>query len=65
MDDTAKQEGGKVETYDYENDFQILTPKEKREVLKNAKHLLNLQKEDNAVLADASVPQKECEKRLA
>jgi hypothetical protein len=44
MNDTAKRKGRNVETYDYRNDFQILTSKEKRLILKNAKHLLKLQK---------------------
>jgi hypothetical protein len=30
MNGTAKREGRKVETYDYGNDFQLLTLKEKR-----------------------------------
>ena len=59
MKNTTKQEGGKVEHYDYGSDFQILTRKEKREVLKNAKHLLKLQKDNVAVLADASVLENE------
>jgi hypothetical protein len=51
MKDTAKQEGVKGEPYDYSKDFKILTRKEKRALLKNAKTLLKLQKE-NALLAD-------------
>jgi hypothetical protein len=53
MDDTAKQEGGNVEPYDYGSDFLILTRKEKRAVLKNAHHLLKLQKDNDAVSGDA------------
>ena len=58
MDDTARQEGRKAETYDYLSDFQILPLKEKRGILKNAKHLLKLQKEDAVILADTG----SCEK---
>jgi hypothetical protein len=59
MNDTAKQEGCRVETYDYGIDFRFLTSKEKRGILKNAKHLLKLQKENNALLATAG----SCEKQ--
>ena len=45
MNDTEIKEGYKVETYDYTSDFLFLTLKEKRGVLKNAKHLLKLQKD--------------------
>jgi hypothetical protein len=55
MKDTAKQEGVKGEPYDYSKDFKVLTLKEKRGVLKAAKNLLKLQK-DNALLADAPCP---------
>jgi predicted Fe-S protein YdhL (DUF1289 family) len=59
MNNTVKQEGCNVETYDYRSNFQILTPKEKREVLKNAKRLLKLQKGNNAMLANAPMPENE------
>jgi hypothetical protein len=62
MDDTSKQEGGNVEPYDYGSDFLILTRKEKRGVLKNAQHLLKLQKENDAVFVDMPVSKKESEK---
>ncbi|GHV00373.1 hypothetical protein FACS189483_10390 [Spirochaetia bacterium] len=51
MKDKAKQEGVKGESYDYSKDFKVLTRKEKRALLKNAKTLLKLQKE-NALSAD-------------
>jgi hypothetical protein len=57
MDNTAKQEGCNVENYDFRSDFQILNLKEKRKVLKNAKRLLKLQK-DNAI-AEVPVPPNE------
>jgi hypothetical protein len=63
MKDTAKQEGVKAEPYDYSKDFKILTPKEKRGILKNAKTLLKLQKENNALLADAPPVENEGEKQ--
>jgi DNA-binding transcriptional regulator GbsR (MarR family) len=56
---TVNQKGGKVETYDFGSDFKILTPKEKREILKNAKNLLKLQMENNVLPAGAHVRQKE------
>ena len=56
MNDMAKQEGRWVETYDYGNDFQLLTPKEKRGILKNAQTLLKLQKENDVL--PAPLPQK-------
>ena len=46
MDNTVKQDDDFVEPCNFENDFQILTLKEKRAVLKNARHLLELQKKD-------------------
>ena len=52
MKDKARQAGVKGEPYDYSKDFRILTLREKRGILKNAKDLLKLQKE-NALLADA------------
>ena len=65
MNDMSIKDSCNVETYDFRSDFQFLTLKEKREVLKNAKHLLNLQKKNNALFADANLSQNECEKRLA
>jgi len=56
---TVKQKDSKVETYDFGSDFQILTPKEKRVVLKNAKLLLKLQMENNILPVGANVRQKE------
>jgi len=52
MKNTVKQKGSKVETYDFGSDFQILTSKEKREILKNAKNLLKLQMENNILFTD-------------
>lgn len=52
MNDMSIKDSCNVETYDYESDFQFLTLKEKHEVLKNAKQLLKLQKEDAEMVAD-------------
>jgi hypothetical protein len=49
MNGTANHEERMVETYNYGSDFQLLTLKEKRGILKSAKSLLKLQR-DNAVL---------------
>ena len=59
MENTVKQKDSKVETYDFGSDFQILTQKEKREILKNAKNLLKLQMENNTPTASAYVRQNE------
>ena len=59
MNSAEKQKGCKVEIYDYRSDFLFLTRKERRGVLKNAKQLLKLQKENNAIFVDAPIPQKE------
>ncbi|MDR1317228.1 MAG: hypothetical protein LBK13_10180 [Spirochaetales bacterium] len=53
MKDTVSQGGINGESYDYSKDFKILTPVEKWEILKSAKNLLKLQKE-NTLLADVS-----------
>jgi len=47
MNDTEKQEMCKVENYDYESDFQLLTSKEKRQILRTAKDLYDLQKKND------------------
>ncbi|GHV71609.1 hypothetical protein AGMMS49928_24180 [Spirochaetia bacterium] len=52
MKDKARRVGAEGESYDYCKDFKILTVEEKRGILKNAKDLLRLQKE-NIPLADA------------
>jgi hypothetical protein len=49
MNYTAQQKGYKVETYNYGNDFQFLSREEKRGLLKNAKKLLRLQRENDVV----------------
>jgi hypothetical protein len=54
MEHTAGQEAVKEESYDCSKDFTVLTPVEKRYVLKTAKNLLKLQRK-NALLADAPV----------
>jgi hypothetical protein len=51
MNGMAKHEGCKVETSNYGNDFQLLTLKEKRGILKNAKSLLKLQKDNDGLCA--------------
>jgi hypothetical protein len=50
MDNKAAHESRKVENYNFKGDFQILTLKEKRGILKNAKTLLKLQKEEDILL---------------
>lgn len=49
MNDTTWHKSLKVEIFDFENDFKILTLKEKHVVLKNAKSLLRLQKENEVL----------------
>jgi hypothetical protein len=46
MEYTAGQEAAKGESYDCSKDFKVLTPAEKRYVLKTAKNLLKLQREN-------------------
>jgi len=58
MKNMAIKKSCNVETYDYSSDFKFLTKKEKREVLKNAKKLLKLQKENNALPADVNIKKK-------
>jgi hypothetical protein len=60
MNNKAGKEGVKEESYDYGNDFKVLPRKEKRGLVKNAKTLLKLQREN--ALADAPVPPNEAEK---
>jgi hypothetical protein len=43
------ESGGKVETYDFREDFKALTPLEKRVALENAKNLLKVQKAGKGV----------------
>jgi hypothetical protein len=62
MKDKAEQEGVKGESYDYGNDFKVLSLKEKRGLVKNAKTLLKLQKD--ALLADSPAPPIEAEKLM-
>jgi hypothetical protein len=60
MNNMVNLENNKVEKCDYENDFQILTLKEKRGILKNAKTLLELQKKESVLMSgDASLHQNE------
>jgi hypothetical protein len=59
MDNTSKNEGCKVETYNFRNDFQLLTRKEKRNILRNAKLLLKLQRDNGGLITVAAAPQKE------
>jgi len=58
MNDKTKKVEVNRESFDYSDDFSFLTLKEKREVLKNAKYLLRLQKDNVAMLTD-NKPQKE------
>jgi len=50
MYNTVNHEDRNVDFYNYENDFLILTNKEKRGILRNAKTFLRLQKENNFFL---------------
>jgi uncharacterized protein YutD len=45
----AKHKNCIAEPCNYGNDFLLLTEKEKREVLKNAKNLLKLQKKNDII----------------
>jgi hypothetical protein len=56
MDSTTKNEMCKVETYNCGDDFQLLTRKEKRNILRNAKFLLKLQRDNGGLIAVAAVP---------
>ena len=47
MNNTEKQEKWKVENYKFESDFQLLTLNEKRRILKDAKVLLSIQKQND------------------
>ena len=58
MNNTAKQAKYKVETCNYGSDFQLLTQKEKRGILKNAKTLLKLQRENSVLPAGAPLSQR-------
>jgi hypothetical protein len=51
MNDKPKHKRFKVETYNFGSDFQILTSKEKRGILRNAKNFLKLQKDNEILLA--------------
>ena len=53
MYNTARQEECNADTYNYEHDFQILTIKERRGIVKNAQAFLKLQKE-NGLLSEIS-----------
>jgi hypothetical protein len=58
MNDTAKQKTVNGEPYNYCKDFTVLTPAEKRVVLKTAKDFLKLQRE-NALLINVPTPSME------
>jgi hypothetical protein len=62
MKDKARKEGVKGESCGYYRDFKVLTPTEKRGILKTAKTLLKVQKEDAKILADAPPLPMEAEK---
>jgi hypothetical protein len=59
MNGTAEHIDCKVETYNYRDDFQLLTRKEKRTVLRNAKYLLKLQRDNDSLIAVKAVPKRE------
>jgi len=62
MNNMVTPEKCKVENYNFAGDFQILTLKEKRVILKNAKTLLKLQKEEGVLLSGGiPLPQNENE----
>ena len=61
MDDIIKKEGRYVGTYNYKSDFMILTKKEKRGILKNAKRFLKLQREAAVTLTGAGLFKEEAE----
>ena len=62
MNNKANRESRKAENYNFGSDFQILTLKEKRGILKNARTLLKLQRDDAVLLSEgAFVPPKENE----
>jgi|GEM_PF-7075361 len=56
MGKKARVLGINEEPYDYTDDLKILTVKEKREILKNAKRLLALQKDDVEIPVEALIP---------
>ena len=58
MDDKARKVEVNREPFDYIDDFSFLTPKEKRLVLKTAKHLLKLQKGDADMVVDSGFREK-------
>ena len=62
MNGTVKLAENKVETYDYKSDFLLLPLGERRAILKNAKNLLKLQRENNILLVGVPLPQNENEK---
>jgi hypothetical protein len=51
MKKSAANENNKEETYNYRDDFQILTLNEKRKILKTAKFLLKLQRDNCSIVA--------------
>jgi len=60
MNDRTTHESSKVENCNFMSDFQILTLKEKRGILKSAKNLLKLQNEDGVlVFGSTPLPNKE------
>jgi hypothetical protein len=64
MKDKARKEGVKVESYDYGRDFKKLSPAEKGGILKTAKHLLKVQKEDAERVANVGSLKNEGKKRV-
>ena len=64
MNDKTTRKADKGESFVYGSDFIILSGKEKRIILKTAKNLLKLQRENNVVLTDALSLQIEGKKGL-
>ena len=59
MNHTANQEEQKAEIFNYLDDFSILSLNEKRGIIKNAKTLLRLQKDNNILPAGPDLRKKE------
>jgi hypothetical protein len=54
MNNMINHERRKAYNFNFKNDFQILSLKEKRVVIKNAKSLLKLQKEEGSLFYEGT-----------
>jgi len=62
MNNMINHENRKVENFNFKDDFQILSLKEKRVIIKNAKTLLKLQNDEASLFSGGtSSPQKDNE----